>query len=223
MTLQEIGYLVLETIREGNIVDDERLDMRLIYQWIHSKRAQFMKRARSTNPNNRLNHNLYQTFTTDVTITDVTAAGNYPYADATTQSYKIVISDKTIPPILEDKSGPVILSIESEDLMKLPFSIVSFDQMKVAGNGRFNSSIIFTSYRDNKLYFTDNDFFDTYDTVIIRAIFEDPTDVGDFTETSEYPITQDLVEDIKNAVYDIDAKVFMGSNSDEVNDASGDI
>lgn len=223
MTLQEIGYLVLETIREGNIVDDERLDMRLIYQWIHSKRAQFIKRARSTNPNNRLNHNLYQSLTTGVTVADVTAAGNYPYADATTQSTKIVVSDETIPPILEDKSGPVILSIESEDLMKLPFSIVSFDHMKVAGNGRFNSGIIFTSYRDNKVYFTDNVFFNTYDTVVIRAIFEDPTDVEDFTETSEYPITQDLVEDIKNAVYTTDIKVFMGSTSDEVNDASGDI
>ena len=224
MTLNELSFMCLEMLRAGHVVDDERLDLRLIKDWIDLKRAQYIKNQLSQNPSNRLNLNLYQNLNVTVVVQNVTNAGDYPYTNDTTQLYKIVESSTDIPTILETKSGPLIYSLESQDKMKLPFSVVDYDYMRFAGNGRFNTGLIFGSLRDNKIYFKYNAFFDTYDTVVLRAVFENPRDVTGFNDaTSEYPANLGLIEYIKNGILDIDAKVFMMDISDETNDASGDI
>lgn len=220
MTLREIGYMVLEAIRENNIVDDERLDLRLVYDWIDLKRAQYIKNQRTKNPNNRVNLNLYQTVTLEVDVIPLTDVGTYPYTTA--KNDYIVESTTTIPSILEDKGGPVVLTIETEDKMMLPFSFVDYDYMRLAGNGKFNSNLIFASIRDNKVYFKYNSHFDTYQTVVLRAIFEKPREVSGFSElTSRYPANLGLIEYIKNGVFDSDVKMMFSGRSDEVNDADG--
>jgi hypothetical protein len=224
MTQQELAYMVLESIRDNMIVDDEKLSIRLLYDWIDLKRTEVLRKYRNSNPNNRIDLNNYQSLNIEVEVDDVTDAGDYPYSDSTTQLYEIVQSKTTIPNIVEDKSGPIIYSIESQDAMKLPFSIVSYDRLRFAGNGKFNSSIIFTAIRDNYLYFKYNDFFDTYTDVILKAIFESPRDLSDFDpETSRYPATLPIIEGIKNSIYDIDIRMLYGGKSDTVNDASGEI
>ncbi len=231
MTLTEISYLILESIREGHIVDDERLDLRIIKDWINMKRSQYLKNMRGSgtngnlNPNNMIGLNLYQKIPVTVEVKDpVTAAGNYPFTNATTQSYKIIESTSTIPTIIDGKSGPMIMSIESEDEMKIPFSHVSYDQMRFSGNGRFNSGLIFGAIRDNKLWFKYNSFFDTYTNVIVRAILENPTDLDGYDEdTDEYPADPGLIEYIKNGIFDKDIRMWFNGNADEINDASGEI
>lgn len=224
MTLNELAYMVLETARQNHIVDDERLDNRLIMDWIDLKRAQYIRNSHSTNPSDRINLNFYQTIPLGVYVDNVYDAGNYPYSNDTTQLYKIVVSED-IPSIVEDKSGPMILTIESDDLMKLPFSIVPYDHMRFAGNGRFNSNLIFASVRDNKIYFKYNSFFDSNHLVHIRAVFENPRDIPDFSITNDrYPASLELIEYIKNGIYDVDFRAMnqLGS-TDEINDSTGEI
>lgn len=224
MTLIEIVYMILETVRENHIVDDERLDERLIMDWIDLKRAQFIKNSYSVNPNNRLNLNLYQSIELGVFIDNVYDAGDYPYVDSVTQLYKVAVSED-IPSILENKNGPMILTIESDDLMKLPFSVVDYDHMRFAGNGKFNSNLVFAAIRDNKVYFKYNKFFDDNFLVHIRAIFEKPRQVPNFDATTDrYPVSLDLIEYIKNGVFDKDFKTILQLGmSDNLNDASGEI
>lgn len=228
MTLREVGYMVLETIRDNKIVDDEKIDPRLIYAWIHLKRAEFIKKKQSTNPNNRVDHNLLQTQLVEVASENVTAAGNYPFSDDSVQDFTIVKSTVELPSIVEDKSGPIIYSVESEDGMKLPFSKTSYDQLRFSGNGRFNSNIVFYALRDKYLYFKEHSFFDTYSNVVIRAVFEDPTKITGldgtaFTEDSNYPINYELMEYIKNAILSTDIRMVFTGKSDTSNDASGEI
>jgi len=224
MTLDEISFMVLEAVRGNYISDDERLDRRLIKDWVDLKRAQYIKNSLSQNPNDRINLNLYQQMDVNAVVENFVDAGDYPYANSTTKLYKKVQSSTTIPAILEGKSGPLILSLESEDMMKLPFSVVDYNYLRFAGNGKFNSNIIFGSLRDNKIYFKYNSFFDYYPTVVLRAIFENPRDVSGFVdETSEYPADLGLIEYIKNAIYDKDMRVILSVKSDEENDADGEI
>ena len=42
MTLNEI-YMILELIRQGHIVDDEDLDLRIIYKFLETKRVEFIR------------------------------------------------------------------------------------------------------------------------------------------------------------------------------------
>ena len=224
MTINEIAYMCLEILRGGNVVDDERMDIRLIKDWIDLKRAQYIKNDMNTNPNNRINLNLYQTLPVVIAADIVEDAGDYPFANSTTQSYEIIESTTTIPAILEGKNGPLIYSLESQDKMKLPFSIVDYDYMRFAGNGKFNQGIIFGSLRDNKIYFKYNSLFETYTNVVLRAIFENPRDITGFVDdTSEYPANLGLIEYIKNGVMDLDFRMFLVARSDENNDATGEI
>lgn len=223
MTIEELGFMVLEAVRSNQIADDEDIDIRLVYDWIDLKRSQFIKNSRSQNPNNRLNLNLYQTEPISLTVTTLTDVGNYPYSSAV-EDTKIVESSDTIPTIIEDKSGPIVLSLESQDLIKPPFSIVSFDQLRWSGNGRFNSGIIYGAIRDNKVYFKYNEFFDTYTDVNLLAVFEDPREVTGFDEeTDRYPVDLTTAEYIKNAIFDKDIRMIFNSVSDEVNNAESDV
>ena len=118
----------------------------------------------------------------------------------------------------------MIYSLESQDKMKLPFSFVDYDYMRFAGNGKFNTGIIFGSLRDNKIYFKYNTFFDTYTDVVLKAIFENPRDVTGFNEeTDEFPANAGLIEYIKNGVMDLDIRMFLQAREDEINDSSGEI
>lgn len=222
MKLDNIAYMCLEILRGGHLVDDERLDIRLIKDWIDLKRAQYIRNSRNNNPNSRIDSNIYQPLEVTLQVTNVTDVGDYPYSNDTTQLYKIVESTTNIPSILDDKTNLVVYSIETKDLMKLPFSFVHYDHLRFAGNGKFNTNLIYAALRDNTLYFKYNSFFDTYTTVVLRAAFQNPRDVSGFDEdTDDYPASLELIESIKNGVLDIDIRNFLAARTDEVSDNSG--
>jgi hypothetical protein len=231
MTLIELSYLILESIRDNKIVDDEKIDLRLIQDWIIMKRSDFLRQKSSNNfnPNKSINLNNYQTLPLTVAVGDSfqTSFNEYPFDDSedpNRQLRKIVTSAEDIPAIIEDKQGPMIYSLEDPDLMKLPFSYVSYDHMRVAGNGKFNSNLIFGTLRDNKVYFKYNTYFDTYTSVVLRAIFEDPRQVTGYDIINDrFPVSGELLEAIKNSVFDKDFRVILMGVSDNINDASGEI
>jgi len=232
MTLTEITHLILETVREGHVVDDERLSHRVIKDWVTMKRSQYIKNMRggggtsgTLNPNGEISLAYYQKIPVTVQVkSSVEDAGDYPFINTTTQLYKVVESTATIPSIVNGRLGPMIMSIESEDEMKLPFSHVSYNQMQMSGNGRFNHALVYGSIRDNKLWFKYNSFFDNYTNVIIRAVLENPTDLSGFNEeTDEYPADPGLIEYIKNGIFDKDIRMFYAGRADEISDSSGEI
>lgn len=222
MTLNEITYLCLEMFRENRLVDDENISILMIENWVNMKRDQYVRNSLSTNPNDRIDLGLYQSMDVEVAVTSVDSAGDYPYINNTTQLYVIVVSTTDIPTIMESKSGPLLLTIESEDLMKLPFSLVDYDELRFVGNGKFNKSLIYGALRDNKLYFKYNSFFDTYTTVKLKALFNDPREVPGFdSDVTRYPANEGLIEYIKNGIFDKDFRITMLGKSDEINDATG--
>ena len=64
MLLREITYSILELIREGSIVDDERLDVRLISKLVQAKRLEYIKSLADTNK--ILAEDFYQYFDLDI-------------------------------------------------------------------------------------------------------------------------------------------------------------
>lgn len=222
MTFDHISFMILEMLRDNHIVDDENLSILMIENWVNMKRDQYVRNSLSTNPNDRIDLSLYQTMNVIVDTDIVTDAGDYPYINSTAQSYEFVESTTTIPNIMEGKNGPLILSVESQDVMKLPFTMVDYDELRFVGNGKFNRNLIFGAIRDNKLFFKYNDFFETYNTVILRAVFTDPREVTGFdSSTTRYPANEGLIEYIKNGIFDKDIRMILGGKSDTVNDASG--
>lgn len=224
MTLTEVAYMILEAARNNNIVDDEDIDLRLVYDWIDLKREQYITNRLRQNPNSRISLNLYQNQPVTLEVIAATDSGDYPYYTADIQPASILRSTAVIPSIIENKSGPLVYSIESNNQVQFPYSIVDYDHLRFAGNGKFNGNVIFAALRDSYVYFKYNSILETYTTVIVRAIFEKPREVTGYNiSTDRYPADLDLVEYIKNGIFDKDFKVIMATKSDEINDSSGEI
>jgi hypothetical protein len=222
MTFNDITYMVLEMLRKNYLVDDENLSILMIENWVNMKRDQYIRNSLSTNPNDRIDLSLYQSMDVVVDVKNVEDAGDYPFINSTTQLYEIVESTTTIPTLIEGKSGPLILSVESEDLMKFPFTMVDYDELRFVGNGKFTHKFIYGAVRDNKMYFKYNSYFDTYQTVKLRAVFIDPREVTGFdSAVTRYPANDGLVEYIKNGIFDKDVRALLIGKADTVNDASG--
>jgi len=48
MTINEIAYDLIDTVRNANVIDDERVDVRQLYYWINNQRSMWLKRKLDT-------------------------------------------------------------------------------------------------------------------------------------------------------------------------------
>lgn len=210
MTISEISYLILETLREGQIVDDERLDIRLIHSFIPTKRAEYLQNIIDKGLYSP--ENAYQSIDLSVTTE---SSNNINYT----------VASESIPNILNTKYGYSIHSVSSPDINQYDFTLVNNSHFKMAGNGKFYANAIFCTKIGDKLYFkSKNPVLNTLESCTINAIFEDPLDVSSFDEENDdYPIDIQGIEYIKKSVYNTDVKMFMSGVADEVSDSSGEI
>lgn len=222
MTLKEIVYYILEPIRSFNIVDDEEIDIRMVEAWIKTKRAEFLKNKVNAGQDINLNNAQTATYSLALVPTYTGVKSRTKYFCGTTQDYSIYKSTTALPSLLIGHSGPVVLELTSEDMMQYPFSFIPFSQLRFAGNGKFGTKFIFGSIDvDKYLYLKKNRELAIRPSVVIKAIFEDPTQVPGFNEdTDNYPCSIDVVEAIKNSVFDKDFKIQLRATEDTENSAN---
>lgn len=219
MKLNEITYAILELMRGGGIVDDERFDIRLIEAFVHSKRAEYIQQLSDTG---KL---IPETFYQYIVISDKTLVSNPVDGEKT---YKIT----GVPSIVFSRHGALISEIVDNSAVyfsqaknSLPFKYMTPHAFKYAGNGRFNSGMIFATYTEGCILLkSKGDLLDTMQSFLIKSVLEKPTEDESFDEDlDEYPITIQAFEYIKNTVLGIDAKVFVSARKDSTNDSAGEV
>lgn len=209
MKLKEITYAILELIRNGSIVDDEKVDFRLLEAFIRSKRSDYIKALADSNKT--IQEAFYQ-YHRNTTFTIQAPEDKYIYSI-------------NIPMVIESRFNPLIYEItRTGTFTYIPFKLVNNYYFKFAGNGMMNKNIIFATYRDNRLYIKSrNPLNSVLNNVTIKAIFVDPENIATFdVENMDYPITLDCYEYIKNEVLSTDLRILVSSESDVVNNANGD-
>lgn len=212
MLLKEITYSILELIREGAIVDDERIDVRLIETLVMSRRAEYIKSLADTNKT--ISEDFYQYLNVDI------------FGKTVQENNTIVFQTIPTPKIVFSRFGPIISEVTYlNNPLHSPFKIVNNHHFKYTGHGRFNRGLTYVTYRDGKLFLKSNDNFLSYiDKIGVKAVLENPKSVISFDdETDDYPITFDAYEYIKKAILSEDIRIFMAGQADEVNDSNGDI
>lgn len=210
MRLKEITYALLELIRNGSIVDDEKIDFRLLEMFVRSKRSDYIKGLADSNKT--IPEGFYQYYISTTFTILPPENGRYLYTFS-------------IPKVVESRFNPLISEItRTGNLSYIPFKLVNNYHFKFTGNGKMNSNIIFATYRDNKLYINSkNSLTNVLNNVTIKGIFVDPENITTFdVETGEYPITLDCYEYIKNEILSTDLKILISSKSDVVNNSNGE-
>lgn len=210
MTLQEISYSVLELLRQGHIVDDERLDIRLVEDFVVTKRAEYLRDSLDKGVIVSENSKQFLNFAVE------------SFDDGNSTILKTV---DTVPTFLNTRSGLKITDITGTDTTSYMFSYVNYNHFKFVGNGRFNQSIIFVTYKDGYLYLkSKNDDFKLLDEINVSGILEDPRKAPNFSSTDDdFPIDYDGIEYIKNSIVRGDFRMFLAGVEDEVSDSSGQI
>ena len=219
MKLNEITYAILELMRGGGIVDDERFDIRLIEAFVHSKRAEYVQQL--SDSGKLIPEHFYQ----------YTAISNKELVSNPTdgeKTYKLT----GIPEIVFSRHGAMISEIVNNSPAYfsyakngLPFKYMTPHAFKYSGNGRFNAGMIFATYTEGFILLkSKGNLLETMQSFLVKAVLENPTDEESFdSELDEYPITVQAFEYIKNTVLGIDAKVFVSARKDITNDSTGEV
>lgn len=215
MKLPELIFDLIETVRNAHIVDDERLDERLVANWIHNQRSIWIKRKADTTPD--YDDNILQTINATLIKVDTSVDSSLPSGKGILRTiYKI-------PPTIELNYGNLVLEVTSPDLNFKEFSFVPFNQFRFSGNGKFNKNSVFCAIRDGYWYVKLADGCNkTLSNLIIRAAFQTPPAVPgyDWDET-DYPCNRHLIAFMKDMILKSDLNSVLSTKSDETNDGSG--
>ena len=218
MKLNEITYAILELIRGGLFVDDDKFDFRLIEAFVHSKRAEYVQQL--SDSGKLIPEHFYQ-------YVDVTGKTLISDPNDSESIYKLSI----IPKIVFSRHGAMISEIvESSSLYNgyavnsLPYKYTTPHAFKYVGNGRFNGNMIFATYTgDYILLKSRGNILPSINSFLIKAVLQNPLEESTFNEdVNDYPITMQAFEYIKNAVIGIDVKVFVAGRGDKINDSVGE-
>lgn len=202
-TLNEITYRILGKL-EVNSSDDTDIDLREIESEVHKKRALYVKQ--DLDKNRSVDQRLVQ----DLGCVELEVVDRAECCDIEVDC-DILRTVYEIPQPIELKhnntiwAGPV-------DKLNYPFSFVTYEHAKFAGNGRFNKNSIFAFMRNNRIYLISQNPDYLYLTHInVRGVFEDPSAAGVFTNCvtgsscfsadSEYPVNMWMLNLIEQEVY----------------------
>lgn len=210
MTLEEIGHALLELLRQGHIVDDERFDIRLLYDFVVTKRAEYLKAV--IDKRQGISENVKQSL--DLPVES--------YNDGNSIILRTV---EKVPSFLNTRNGLSITDITSDDETSYLFTYVPYNHFKYSGNGRFNQSIVFVTYKDGYLMVkSQNDVFKLIDNIKVSGVLQDPRNEPNFdNSTDEFPIDYDGFEYIKSTIINQDFRMFLSGVTDEASDSSGEI
>lgn len=209
MTLNEISYMILELVRQGHIVDDENLDLRIVHKFLQTKRAEFIRsqieRRYGISPN------CTQELALDVTPVVI-------------NSEKYLVAED-VPSFLNTRFGLAIKNISTDAYKNIMFKHVSSVELPYVGNGRFNKGIVYGAYDHGKMVFKSKNLESLLiDRIYVVGVLNDPTQHPDFDpDVTEYPIDSEGIEYVKKEALASDVAIFLNGIPDTTNDASGNI
>jgi len=224
-TLDTIAYDFLTTIRQ--IHDDSDISLRTVKFWIQNSRAIWV-----TNELNKFKP-VPTKFIQDLGIIELEAVDTSLTEHALGD--KVLRSSVEMPIFLEAGNEPAITRVGPAFINSGSFKIIPYERVPYIGNGRFNSSTIYGTLINNYLYVfsrtTNSLDYAGMRKINIRGILADPTDAARFhfannvacyTDTSEYPISDRLINYMKDIIIQTDAKIMLSLLPDKINNAHDD-
>jgi len=201
MTLNELAYSVLDKIRP-NISDDEDISLDEIKYEIHNQRALFIRNE--LNKFRTIDPEIEQTLITGLEIADRSVCPNVQL------KCTIIRSIKDIPNTIELHYNTGLIDVSPLDIISYPFSFVSYNHARYAGNGKYSKNDIFAFLYRNRIYLiSKSNNHKTLQSIKVRGIFENPSDLKDFctpenvscwNDDMEYPLKRWMANYIQGEV-----------------------
>jgi len=222
MTLNEIAYSLIGLIR-GDLKDNDYLDIRLIYYFIHTQRANWLNKELSKPYPN------IQSFEQDLGAVEVESIDSNVY-NTISAGINILRTKVEIPKPLFKKGLALITRVGSLDITHPSFDYMSYHKAIFFGNGKFNSNQIAAFYDRNRIILKSksNPFIGGIKYINIRGIFENPASLKGFTDIegnlcyspdTNYPISPELIDYLHGDIMQYKLQALLDTPTDKLNDA----
>jgi len=198
ITLAQIGWDILDFYR-ANVKNDDSVDIRQIYFWIQNMRAKLLKQ-KFDKPLAIINEAYAQALPTLALQTiDSTQVPSVP------SNRYIVQTVLDLPQTLERANYThTFTRISAPNLISEGYPIIRYEDISTYGNGVFNTRAVVAFILGQKICLMSKDKFAVrgLGNIYARGVFQNPLAAGQmsvptFNEFSDYPITQQLIEELK--------------------------
>lgn len=223
MTLQEIAYELRLAMRKQKLFDDDELSDRMLKHWVHNQRALWLRN--DLNKNHSIDDQIVQRVCMELEVADRSEC------PVKTTGVTVLKTVSQLPKVIELHNSDGVIDVSPVDILAYSFSYVPLARARVSGKGRFNSKIIFAFKHDDYIYITSqrNESFARYIRfIMIRGIFEDPTELAEFAhvdgtacyvDTDEYPLNRWMWNYMQSEIIKAKLPLLVEVPTDTINDA----
>jgi hypothetical protein len=183
-TLNDYVYDVLESIRP-NVKDDEAVDERYIRTLIHNQRELWIRN------DNTKGKTIPESVIQDLGCVDIEPAPAVECCNYSSHC-QVMRTKLKIPRVITLNNKMALTYVGPLDPGGKPFIVLSQNDTKYFGNGRFSSKGIAIDYRNDYLYLiSKNSSLPLMEKISVRGVFVNPEDVGYFTHCTGTPCYND--------------------------------
>jgi hypothetical protein len=220
VTLNQLTYDLINIVRGGKVSDDEAINKRQVEFWIHNTRAQLIRQ--DLMKKRSISSNIVQTLgCVEVEEVDLSSCCNI------TIGCPAVRTKKQIPNPIELDAKDLITRVGPLDITAPAYNLIPFQRVPWVGNEPYTKHLKKAFWYDGYIYLI-GDGVDMLKMINIQGVFADPTEVKGFwncnnnsncyTDDSAYPISQHMIETMKQMILQTDFKIAMQTPTDQQGD-----
>jgi hypothetical protein len=217
VSLNQIAYNLLNSLRGGRTSSSENIDLEQVKFAIKYYRSLFIRRDMQRN---NLRSRMFEQDLGQVKLGSVDTAES---AETVTGNH-VLRTEKVIPTPIRLKNGIGITHVGGKDKQSLQMSMVDDVRSPWMQFGKYTKKTPFVTYRNGYLYVHNHTYLDR---VNIRGMFEDPEQVHKFTrengfdlydEDSPFPISSDMLEGITKGLLQGELTLMLETQTDTTTD-----
>jgi hypothetical protein len=228
ITKNHLIFDILNVYRSGKQSDDENISERQVGFWVDNTRALLVKRE--LDKENYISSDLVQTIgCVELELVDASDCGCY------TVGCKILKTKKPIPKLIENSSRAMLTRVGPVQIGSTPYALIPYERAQWVMESRYN--LIPKSFLHNGyLYIIPNTpAMNALKVISISGIFENPEDLSGFntcedgtgepcfTNDSVYPLTNWMIEPLKDLIFKNNLRVEYQTPADNLGNANHDI
>jgi len=216
-SLNELTYELWE-LRRAYIKDTDPLDIRLLVDWIQSKRTMLLK-EKFGQPFASIDDHYVQdlgSITMMKELTNISGLNNYDHMWRTSIE---------IPHVIESKEGSgTFTRIGPSDRMSDHFQVVPYKKAYMLGYGKFNYNTIYAFALGNYVYLHSNGGLHfTVKYLNIRGVFQDAVAAARIANPSwdyndDYPINKEIIDQMKALIVNEKFGLTLVQAHDKIDD-----
>jgi len=225
-TKNHIVFDLLNSARGGKQSDDENISLRQVGFWVDNTRALLIRR--DLEKNRSINPDMIQTLgCVDVAPIDASECPCNP------SGCTVLRTVQKIPNAIELHSKNLITRVGPALVGSIPFSLIPYSRAQFAGSNKFTKKFIKAFQHNGYIYLIgDNPLLITLEKISIDGVFENPSEVGEFTtcagqscytEDDEYPISAWMIEPLKEMINKNNFRIAIAAPTDSSGNASHNV